>query len=624
MKRSRTPYSSLKVEILAEQAELVEEAKTWRRFSGQGQSLFHPSHISDRMIFESSSTLGALKMTATAPAYEQSTREWSNLGNTCANTKLSPTLSRSWIRTNSRSPPQNTASMIKDCLPEGHGMISHSVPLLSQPGKLFAQLRAGRQRRQQKASAIQTTDGSGQAKANLWRIGTVKAGVTKSLVTREGQQNCQQGQEHAVCQLGAQNLPSGVAIRQPGSLGLAWCYSTRSTANASLKDAEIRLFDKPLTFYQPMRQQYFHMDERPVFLEQNNGEIRSQPLIKLVNHIISIFAHYPPWPDIRSDPRHPDFLPESKLAAYQASEVAGYRVWRHDRDLSICRKAECRKQLSDFSPTTRVCIGCGPKSIVRYCCHAHEVEDLWSHGKVCGKDGLVRRSVIDHSTAPDYFASMCPAITLRGPHKCPEQHRQRHFAAQTHGHYTLFDDSSRQHTTFAWPKSYPEWREMDSRIERLLNIALFRPKKADILKYLYTLLRYLVSIAPPTCHNTLQALKTQFGQEFSSFVFAEADAQPIFPCECIWLGRDIAEAMHLKNCKLKCLPLEEKHNGIRREMTKLESQYWILRSWAQQHPTVACWRKRAEGEGYEGIRKKEIRLGPGFVGWGAKRCNMFD
>ena len=57
-------------------------------------------------------------------------------------------------------------------------------------------------------------------------------------------------------------------------------------------------------------------------------------------------------------------------------------------------------------------------------------------------------------------------------------------------------------------------------------------------------------------------------------------------------------------------------------VAELENTYWILRAWAQKHEFVHDWKRRALGEDLEGVRKTEIKLGPGFIGWGAEACNM--
>ena len=51
----------------------------------------------------------------------------------------------------------------------------------------------------------------------------------------------------------------------------------------------------------------------------------------------------------------------------------------------------------------------------------------------------------------------------------------------------------------------------------------------------------------------------------------------------------------------------------------MEARYWILLAWSQQHPALRDWRERSEGRDLEGATDiRVIKLGPGFVGWGAE------
>ena len=412
---------------------------------------------------------------------------------------------------------------------------------------------------------------------------------------------------------------------QPGTLGMVWSYRTEPTADRSLREAGVWLWKHAPTYYQPLAQVAVQVEKQLetaplIVLASKSG--KTQPTIVFTGSHVLVQPHSPPWPDPRAHITHPDFLPSTRLAAYQACEVAGYRVWRHDRDSFICALRGCQKPISDFSLQARICVGCGPRSCIRYCCHEHEVQDFRVHWRACGSSALVAPFVIDHSTAPAYFSSLCPAIRAVGQHRSLELHRQRHFACHSRGQYTLFDTNGRKHLMLQWPREHPVWQEMESRIERLLNIGFLDSSRYNLLGYLYGILRHLLSLTTACDEPLLCRLKRQFTSEFGEEVLQEIDLRPIFPCECAWLGRQLPLSRHLANCESKSLPQDPTGEGFLGIISQLEAKYWILRAWRQQHPTVPDWRKRAEGEGFElGPNSSIIKLGPGFAGWGAEPCN---
>ena len=416
-----------------------------------------------------------------------------------------------------------------------------------------------------------------------------------------------------------------------GPHGLAWAYESQTSADGDLREGGIWLWDRPRTCYEPSNPRTIIMDGEvilaPAIIEQACVGNPTEPRTTFEGSVVRIVPHFPPWQDVRSNVAHPDFLPSFKLAEYQACEVSGYQVWRHDRGCTACSWGGCRKPTSDFNAETRICIGCGPKSSTRYCCHKHELKDMKNHWEVCGNYEVILKCIIDSTTAPGYFHNLCPSIKDRHGIRSFALHRQRHFSCHCQGHYTLFDPVSEKPTTLSWPKTDLHWREMDARIERLLNIAFFDTRKQSTLRYLYGLLRHLISITPLNSYGSLFILKTQFGAEFGTRLFRTTDAEPVFPCECEWYGRELDPKRHLQSCPQRHAGLaiwpEFGGQGLIREVADMEAKYWILRAWAQQHPVFQNWRDRAEGRGFgEGLGKAVIKLGPGFIGWTAEADNV--
>ena len=423
-----------------------------------------------------------------------------------------------------------------------------------------------------------------------------------------------------------------IPIRGSGPQDLTWAYYSHTLADKELKRAGIWLWEKPSTYFEPLPLRAKQVNgitvPAPAIVEHNSIDNPPEPIIRFDNDAVCITPHFPPWPDARSNVAHPDFLPHFKLAEYQACEVAGYRVWRHDRDCLTCTKETCQKVASDYNSKTKVCMGCGPKSSVRYCSVEHELDDHDKHWRYCGDPNLVMQCIIDQATAPGGIMNLCPAIKECHGVKSFALHRQRHFAHTCQGHYTLFDPLNQKSTTLFWPKTDANWREMDSRIERLLNVAFLDVWKHSVLGYLYSLLRHLISITPLNSEACLQGLKTQFGAEFGAHIFKTTDTESIFPCECEWYGRYMENALHLQSCRYRNEDLagfdRVSSEGMQKHVVAMETRFWILRAWAQQHPTVGNWQDRANGAGFGGLIEQEvhIRLGPGFVGWGADADNM--
>ncbi|CAF9919369.1 MAG: hypothetical protein ALECFALPRED_001141 [Alectoria fallacina] len=415
--------------------------------------------------------------------------------------------------------------------------------------------------------------------------------------------------------------------------GLLWTYAANPKVDETLSDLRVWLWKKPKTHFRTQSmlliEKFRHSVLAPVIVShERTGD--DEPIIEFDGYTVQIVPHEQCWEDVRSHESHPDFLVPWKLAEYQASEAAGYQVWRHDRDLLECRKSGCDASISDYHLSTIVCLGCGPKSVVRYCSLRHQLEDVERHWRECGNWRLVLQRVIDHTTAPSKFALMWPAIKQRHGSKTAALHRQMLYSALTYGHYTLFDSASSRSETLCWSKQDSKWPEMDRRVERLLNIAFFDSWNHYILGYLYRLLRELLRSRGAWSKNTERSLKFQLEAEFSNYKVNTNWHNGDAPCECEWSGRILPRNDHLSTCWE--YSLSDDHGPVRRQkyikgtVEDYEERFWILRAWRQQHSTQNNWRLRAAGHGFaESIPDEDCyELGPGWTGWGGEKDNVCE
>ena len=417
-----------------------------------------------------------------------------------------------------------------------------------------------------------------------------------------------------------------------GARGLLWAYTVDAIVDEALINAGVYLWSKPSTYFRAQRLQRIgrlgHSALAPVIVSHKRTE-HGEPIIHFDGFTVIIVPHEQCWEDIRSDPSHPDFLVPWKLAEYQACEAAGYQIWRHDRDLLRCRKFSCGAAVSDFHRSAVICFGCGPKSFVRYCSLQHQLEDIEEHLRDCGAWDLVLKRVIDHATAPSKFAGMFPAIKQRHGSRTAALHRQRLFSALTYGHYTLFDPASYGFEILYWPKQDPKWREMDGRIERLLNIVFLDSWNHVVLGYLYRMLRELLRSQNQWFESTEQMLKQQLESEFSNYkvnlFWRNGDA----PCQCEWSGKVLPRWDHLSTCWwynpiAVDSGLAWRPKYLKATVEEYEARFWILRAWRQQHPTENDWRLRAAGYGFPYTVPDEecYKLGAGWTGWGGEKDNI--
>ena len=411
-----------------------------------------------------------------------------------------------------------------------------------------------------------------------------------------------------------------------GAMGLQWAYATHTSADDLLLSSGTWLFEAPPDHfhYQPYvwRRHGLGIEQAPVVIDSLGGSTKT-PGAEFDNQVLSIDNHTVPWNDLRTNISHPDLLPETKLVEYQAAESIGLNVWRHDRDLLDCRFLRCHAKVADHNPASVVCLGCGPKTMVRYCSVEHMVADLHEHWQECGHRDLVIKRVVDHSTAPVRFNRLCPATRDSHNNKCYALYRQATHVMLNFGRYTLFDFETEEPTVLVWTTEDTNKTEMERRVERLLNLALFDQRNKVMIGFLFRLLRQCLQLKHCWALGTSHALKKQFLEEFG---LDASEVREDLVCECEWAGEGLPEKYHLPTCRrLYRLFGQAFHaTGMQGYLEMYEDRYWILRAWQQQHPTVRHWRDRAAGRGFPGAPETVPVLGPGWTGWGADQCDMHD
>ena len=413
--------------------------------------------------------------------------------------------------------------------------------------------------------------------------------------------------------------------------GLKWTYATQTEADADLLQAGVWLWNEPRGYLQPYRvfdrETYHSTTLASVFISpQSTGD--AQPVIEYDGTRIHIVPHAIPWPDLRATPGHPDFLVPCKLVEYQASEAAGYLVSRHNRSFLYCRKTGCDTRVVDDNLSSYICPGCGPKTVVRYCSFQHLAQDVKDHWEECGHPDLAINSVINHVAKRSNSYREFPAIKEKHGIRSAARQLQQVFARYHKGHYTLFYPCSLKGRTLSWPEADPKAKEMNERIERLLNIAFLDTTDHHILSYLYRLLRQLLITAGEWDFNTQTALHPQFSMEFANGLLNTLTFSSCPPCECEWAGQSFQQyESHLAVCSLmpnNGFGILSPVLGLRAYVELLENRYWILRASRQQHPTEAFWQRRAAGYGFPGVSTglRTFTLGPGWTGWGGKEDDI--
>ena len=422
---------------------------------------------------------------------------------------------------------------------------------------------------------------------------------------------------------------------------MKWAYVTHTDVDQELAIYGAWLYPKPVTYFIP--QDRFEVENdgsaidaavfiAPSLIHGNTSSIlfdgyevlvipHSQPFIGDIRSINIEQAGY--W-------LHPDWLNDTLLSDYQAVEMAGFNVWRHDRNLLRCRL--CAMPLSDKNPATIICLGCGPKSLIRYCSREHQIADLQEHGEECGSKVVLMTELIDQNTEPARFSHFCPHIRDRTGRKNFYHARQRLFAQFARGRYSLFDPATGEPTTLVWEDKYDDngveipypgyMAQMEGRIERLLNLALFDHRQVAALEYLYRLIQHGLKLKGGWPASRA-ILNSQFLAEFNLDVTLNARIMHEEPlCECEWSGPEAQAQTHHPACRFRAARQGELFRGlgVKQVVEAQERAHWVLRAWRQRFE-VPFWTDRAMGRGFPGCQPPESwapKLGPGWVGWGAE------
>ncbi|KAI4113188.1 MAG: hypothetical protein LQ338_008222, partial [Usnochroma carphineum] len=422
---------------------------------------------------------------------------------------------------------------------------------------------------------------------------------------------------------------------------LKWAYRTHTIADIELQQQGIWLFERPTTFHEhrrlyPMADMALPSHSQVIVAPSSQAQHTSGFLAD--GQTLVLLPHASSWhPDMRStgynDAVVPDSVFTTRLTEYQATEALGYEVWRHDRKHLPCANPVCQMVLSDHGKFTRICLSCGPKSTIRYCSEMCQAADLYRHSQDCGLHRYLIRTTIDDGTAPPRFSHIFPAIRNRHGVRTSVIQRQRLYAQITDGRYTLFDPTNGQPTILVWDYRYIGRQEfpyrgygaeMEARIERCLNIALFDHTQTMAIEYLFRLLQQCLRIKGAS-QTVARTLSFQFAQEFNFHAVASwRVAAGLSICECEWSRDDVVPHQHTASCKLRYRGQGEMIRGRQRSLKKLveamEARYWILRAWRKQHPTETDWQRRVLGHGFPGCVLPAgwvPRLGKGWVGyWG--------
>lgn len=416
---------------------------------------------------------------------------------------------------------------------------------------------------------------------------------------------------------------------------IPWTYITGTEFDKTLLENGIWLFERPLDHFRPHPENFVAESD---CLKDAQVVISHNPCssgfasISFNGEIVALEAARSPLTDLRIVPMHPDYKSPSKLAEYQAVESAGFRVWRHDRNTLVCRKAGCLYELSDWDHRTLICNGCGPKSIIRYCSLEHKIQDISEHWKECGDPDLLIKQVVDHTTEPPAFSRLPPALKDRYNLKSLHSFWQRSYVQEFSGHYAIVHPDKKKVMPLYWPRKVDEGkaREMDRRMERCLNIAFFDHTKTSVIVYLYRAVRRALQLQDFWNKAVATQLFAQFLAQFDVGIPYESAVATDDPfCECEWVGPELRQADHEPGCRHNYKKLGKEFNGlgVKAFVERMEAKYWILRAWHREFGENSTWASRAMGEGYPGAKKPAKnwtpKLGPGWLGWGAPPANLW-
>ncbi|KAL8717388.1 MAG: hypothetical protein Q9225_005357 [Loekoesia sp. 1 TL-2023] len=352
---------------------------------------------------------------------------------------------------------------------------------------------------------------------------------------------------------------------------LKWAYRTHTTTDFKLQRQGVWLYDKPQTFLSHQSSnQITSMTAQPQIVVVPStsewGTATTPSFVSNANSLV-LYTHHIPWPlDSRwaeeTGGLLPDFVFYTRLTEYQALESLGY----------------------SFLITT----------------------------------------IVDDATAPPRFSNLFPAIRERNGLRTFPIHRQRVCAQSSGGRYSLFDPQSGEPTALYFDYRfdnntgielpYPGFvTEMEARMERCLNIALYDHTQTMVIEYLARLIQLCLQIKGAWIPALARVITTQFAQEFNFNVrssWRNMAAQSL--CECEWAGDDVLAHQHTAACRSRSRMQGEVFRGRRRCLKDLveamEAKHWILRAWRTQHPTEPDGKRRIQGHGFPGCV-----LPPGWV-----------
>ena len=262
----------------------------------------------------------------------------------------------------------------------------------------------------------------------------------------------------------------------------------------------------------------------------------------------------------------------------------------------------CGIPLSDRTPTTLLCNGCGPFSPTRYCSHEHMMSGLYLHEGICGRQSL--NILVDINTLPERYSKSHPAIWNIYGHRGRALLRQRHFSTHRHDQcdYAIFKDVQAKEEAGCYVFTmvpYVTIRLNDSElkdiINRLLNLAFLNHALVRPLLLLYRLLRQCLRSGNSWNDRVKSELDRQFVEEF--LIDPNHMVHPSNPdMDAEWYGE----------------------GGVEKIVNDHEERYGVLRLWRREHPDPVI---RADGwTRYYGFQWPNARvprdygLGPGWDG----------
>ncbi|KAL8886871.1 MAG: hypothetical protein Q9215_005469 [Flavoplaca cf. flavocitrina] len=420
---------------------------------------------------------------------------------------------------------------------------------------------------------------------------------------------------------------------------IKWAYLTHTQADIELQSKGVWLFEKPQTATTEKDVNdisSLQLQSGCPIVISSDFEDRNEPYLEYNDNALTTYTHLPAWTnDSRSVENFagivPDFQSDVPLAEYQTIEALGSYVWRHNRDLLPCSAPDCKKMLSDMTVSTIICLGCGPKSVVRFCSVNCHLASLSKHVTECWDPRLLINKLIDENTAPPRFSHLAPSLRDRYGYRTYQNYRQRVAAQYSGGRYSMFNPATEEATILVWDRKFTRSRHhelpfdgyatgMESRIERCLNIALFDHTNTAVLEHLYRLLQLCLHVKGAWKPALAVVLSRQFALEFNYDANTSLRVRANEPfCECEWEGG--AVQLHESMCSSRYRGHGEVFQGqrsVRDVVGMMENKHWILRAWRRQHRTEHAWNRRATGIGFPGVTIEEgwmPRLGKGWVGF---------